>query len=400
MRGVQDMLKKFLIPQRITLIIFCLGLIGLVFSLGDLTAVGYEVSKTVWLKWWVRLLVLGLWGVILFSKGLFPKNNPNLRPFSKKTWFYLGLLIAVTALAAGLGVNWQQSLWGNYYRGDGLVTWWHLLVLGIVARWVVVPQQFKQILPMSFAVSWLLIVSSSWWSQLASWLPVGFGNPNIAGGFIVVITPLVVFFAQKYHWSSGLAVYLISVMTTIYLEVWGAAISLVLGLVMYGFLRRAKLRKLVVLIPIVALVIGTIGIMWWQPVGNSRFTQSRMRIFHKLGQAVLKRPLLGWGWANVDTAFISTNWPVPINDDVYVDKAHTQLLEMTVTSGLLGLGVYLLLIGYIYRQVGNSIAINQSWTQMLFLTFLLYLFHSQTNVTSVAQDAIFWLSAGLLLDCS
>lgn len=392
-------LKKMFTARQIVSFVFSLGLIGLMFSFGDLST-GYEVPKTIWLQWWVRALVVGLWWLVLtlhFSEKIL-KNRLDLKPLSKNLCIYFGLLIVATVFAAGLGVNWQQSLWGNYYRGDGLITWWHLIALGLLVRWVIDGKKIKIYFPISATICWLLIIISSWWPELSSWLHVGFGNPNISGGFIVVTTPLVVFLMRKFHWSSGLASFFISIMTTIYIGAWGAVASLVLGIVMFWLISQSRLRKLTIMAPILVLTIGVMGLMWWQPVGNSQFTESRVRIFNKLGRAVAQRPILGWGWANVDLAFESVDWPVPTSDDIYVDKAHSQLLGIAVVSGLLGLVVYLLLIGHIYWQVCSSTRLDQSWTQTLFLIFLLYFFHSQTNVTSVVQEAIFWISVGLLVE--
>ena len=384
--------KKMLTARYIISFVFGLGLLGLVFSFGDLS-IGYEVPKTIWLKWWVRLLVVGMWWLVLRSKGKF-----KLKSLSKSSWFNLGQLIIVIAIAAGLGVNWQQSLWGNYFRGDGLVTWWHLIVLGLLTRWLMKEEEVKKAMSFGGVVSWILIIMSSWWPLLANWSQIGFGNSNITGGFIVITTPLVVSAMKKLHWRSGLVAFVISMMTTIYIEAWGAVVSLVIGIVMWWVIRNEKLRKWVILIPALSLALGVVGLMWWQPAGNSKFTESRVRVFHKLGRAVVERPFLGWGWANVDSAFNSVDWPVPTSDDVYVDKAHSQLLETAVTSGLLGLAVYLIFIGHVYYQVVRSSKLNKNWIQVLFITFLLYFFHSQTNVTSVAEEAMFWIVTGLLLD--
>ena len=125
---------------------------------------------------------------------------------------------------------------------------------------------------------------------------------------------------------------------------------------------------------------------------------SRTRIFHKLGRAIWQRPVLGWGWANVDTAFESIDWPIAVDDEIYIDKAHSELLELAVVSGLFGLGIYLLFLSGVYKEVVSSSKINDEWGQTLLLVCLVYFFHSQTNVVSVSESTVFWISMGLLLD--
>ncbi len=385
-------IKKRSIFRQIVLFIFSFGLVGLVFSSGDLSTIGYEVGKVVWLQWWVRALALCLWVLVLVQ----PQKD-NFKFFSKKNSLYLGLLIVVVLLAAARGVNWQQSLWGNYYRGDGLLTWLNLIVVSFLASWLLTKKEAQKLVPASSGVAGLLLVVSSFLPQLGSWLRVGFGNPNIAAGFLVVIAPLIMFGIRKFNEGAKLTVFLLIVITTIYLQAWGAVMSLGLGLIMHWWLANSYLKKWVVIIPIITLVIGAMGLMWWQPVGNSLFTESRVRIFHKLGRAVVQRPVLGWGWANVDVAFESVDWPVAVESEAYVDKAHSELLELAVTSGLLGLGLYLLFLSGVYKEVVSSLKTNDEWGQTLLLSCLMYFFHSQTNVVSVAESTIFWISLGSLL---
>jgi O-antigen ligase len=385
-------IKKRSIFKQIVLFIFSLGLVGLVFSSGDLSRIGYEVGKVVWLQWWVRALALCLWGLVLVQP-----QKTQFKFFSRKNSLYLGLLILVVLLAAARGVNWQQSLWGNYYRGDGLLTWLHLIVVSFLASWLLTKKEAQELVPASLGVAGLLLVVSSLFPQLGSWLRVGFGNPNIAAGFLVVIAPLVMFGARKFNGIARLVILSLLFIATIYLQAWGSVISLGLGLVMYRWLSRSPLNEWVVVAPIVILVIGVIGLMRWQPVGNSQFTESRVRIFHKLGRAVVQRPVLGWGWANVDVAFESVDWPVAVESEAYVDKAHSELLELAVTSGFLGLGLYLLFLSGVYKEVVSSLKTNDEWGRTLLLTCLLYFFHSQTNVISVAESVVFWISLGLLL---
>lgn len=57
--------KKRSLFKQVVVVIFSLGLVGLVFSGGDLAVIGYEVGKTIWLQWWVRILVFCLWWLVL-----------------------------------------------------------------------------------------------------------------------------------------------------------------------------------------------------------------------------------------------------------------------------------------------------------------------------------------------
>jgi O-antigen ligase/uncharacterized integral membrane protein len=387
------LVKKSRVFKYFVKIIFALGLVGLVFSFSSLEA-GYELGKTVWLQWWVRILVVLLWVLVLTQ----PTKTVSFKFFSKRNNLCLGLLVLVMFLAAMRGVNWQQSLWGNYYRGDGLLTWIHLIAISFLTGLLLAKKEAKRLIPFSLGIAVPLIVISSFFPEVGNLLAIGFGNSNITAGFLVVSTPLVMFGIKKFHLIVRVVSFLLILTATFYLQAWGSVISLILGLIMYYALSIKGLRRWVVAIPIAALIVGVMGLMFQQPVDNSKFTESRMRIFNKLGRAVWQRPVLGWGWANVDTAFESVSWPVAVNDDVYVDKAHAQLLEFAIAGGLVGLSIYLLFLSGVYREVIGSLKIDDEWGKALLLVCLLYFFHSQTNVVSVAESAVFWISLGLLLD--
>lgn len=120
--------------------------------------------------------------------------------------------------------------------------------------------------------------------------------------------------------------------------------------------------------------------------------ESRERIFNKALLAIQKKPFTGWGVANFDYAFNSVNWPTPLDNDIYVDKAHSTLLESITTTGLVGFTLDLFMYGYILIRLVRR---QSEYQKYLLVTLLVFLWHSQTNITSISEDLIFWLVAAL-----
>jgi O-antigen ligase len=142
---------------------------------------------------------------------------------------------------------------------------------------------------------------------------------------------------------------------------------------------------------------------------NSGFLpEGRPRILTKVFLGALNRPILGWGWANVDYAFKKVPYPIYFQNDIYLDKAHSHLLEIFTTTGFIGLAIYLTIICYLLKIIWRKIkyyAVMKDqesiyWQQTLFLVLLLFLFHSQTNVISIAEEIYFWLVAGIVTSYS
>ena len=108
--------------------------------------------------------------------------------------------------------------------------------------------------------------------------------------------------------------------------------------------------------------------------------------------ASTQRPVLGWGWTNFDYAFRAVDWPYRFEIDAYVDKAHGHYLEHLVTTGIVGLTAYFMLQWAIIRALWSK---RSNVSRYFLLSFLLFIFHSQTNVISISQELIFWFIAGV-----
>lgn len=141
--------------------------------------------------------------------------------------------------------------------------------------------------------------------------------------------------------------------------------------------------------------------MWFLRPESGIFNrfQDRERIYRKVFIGALKRPVFGWGWANVDYAFESNDWPIKVYHDVYVDKAHSEILEVLVTTGIPGLLIYLSLLIIFVKEliVKYKKSRDKLWNFTLISGVVLYLFHSQTNVISIMEEIVFWLILGIAL---
>ena len=86
--------------------------------------------------------------------------------------------------------------------------------------------------------------------------------------------------------------------------------------------------------------------------------------------------------------------------DIYLDKAHSSILEVFATTGIIGLSIYLCIIIYVLRRLFllafQTDRSQQLWYKTILLVFLLFLFHSQTNVISIAEELYFWFVIGVL----
>jgi O-antigen ligase len=334
--------------------------------------IAYEIPK-VWLVWrWVEgLIVISLVGLV----GSATRVRLNNRMLAMMTAYVL-----VIVVASWFGVDWEKSVWGNYYRKDGLLTLFHLVGLAmVIGIW------YNKLLNLTIqratCLGFLLLIGSLWLHKTGvDGAP--FGLPNFLAGYLAVIVPIL---GSMRPWGSFLVI-----MTAV--VVWLAqSVGSIMALGLYGGISLSqrvsvKGRILIALAGMVA-----VGLIVVNYISQDFNAEGRERIFRRAFAGWQQRPWLGWGVGNVDYAIQSNQWPLPMFHDVYVDKAHSHALEYLVTTGAIGLLLYTVMAGYVLWQLGLKKEFH--WL----IVFILFLFHSQTNVVSIAEEVYFWLAIGVAL---
>lgn len=414
------MLQSFVKYYKFLLLMsLVLGVFFLPFIFWPWAAIPFEIPRVWFVQRWIE--TIGVVGLVL--SFFLPLSR---RVDTKGIVLVIGL-VGVAVIASFFGVDWQKSLWGNYYRIDGLLTLFHLtgLFFFVVLYW---QDSWKRALSLAFAGGSILV---SVWAVLDAFrqliLPdfaispwggaVGatFGQPNFLAGYLVVTLPFVYYcYERRLHPSPKLLPKSWRTREDIWPRIWlvGGALQLfaigltyslgsILGVILFaGSLIVIKYKKHV-LIPISGIVFFVLLVVLsfiFLERAQAYVPESRERIFRKVLLSTWQRPILGWGWANVDHAFDASVWPIPYLHDVYVDKAHSTLLEVFATTGIVGLFIYVLVIFYFGKKLykaAHGEGKNTWWHKTIFLVFLLYLFHSQTNVLSIAEEVVFWIVLGI-----
>lgn len=351
----------------------------------------YEIPRV----WFVQISSLVLFSFVTLTskKSSFSKN---LLPIV----LFLGWLTFTSVN----GADFYKSLVGNYYRRDGLLTMYCLLLLGLsLSRFSISTKKLSGgIFTGSILVSLFATVefifgnflgySSGGWGD--SSVGATFGQPNFLAGYLAVTMPFGLYLLSQ---SKKRVVRLIVVLSLILIgggvlvtNSLGGLLAVGLGLILWLGKKLPRLGKFVLGM---CLVVTTLlcGFYYYQTLTTDVYPDSRLRLVRQLSTAVSYRPITGWGVANVDYAFESNSWPINFQHDIYVDKAHSQVLEVLVTSGVIGLVLYLLMIVVVLKKLMQD---KSPWSQTLLIVLLVYLFHSQTNVISVGEEVVFWLVVG------
>lgn len=402
---------------------FCLGLFCLPLVFWPWAEIPYEIPKVWFFNRWAEAL-----GVLGFLRILGDKGNRENKE-NKGNFFLIlavGGFVLVSIISSVFGADFNKSVWGNYYRGDGLLTLLHLagLFYFLAFFW---EKSWEKPTALAIAGGGLVV---SFWTVLVGVLgrlgvlgvtggsmfgeAVGgtFGNPNFLAGYLLISLPFTIYSVKNFGKLGPPSLKLRRVKILGILAQMGAigftssragVVGILLLGVGYYWGRLRKLGRLGVL-GVLGILLG-LGIFREYKLLTENFApESRQRIIVRGVNGFFKRPILGWGVANFDYAFESNYWPMKYERDVYVDKGHSNLLEVLTTTGLVGFVLY---SGIIFRTIGGigpastsprrgrEIRGDKGWKKTLLLTFLLFLFHSQTNVISINEEMIFWLIAGI-----
>lgn len=363
-----------------------------------------------------------IWLYLVFKKVI---KLPRLNFF---LWAILAhVLVLLTSVFTGQG--WYQSWWGTIQRGDGLFTFLHYLVFFFILISVFQEKKDWNRLIDLFLLSSLLVGLYAVAQRFGLGIVYDTGIERATGSAgnaahlaSFLIFPFFLSLAKlfenglKINYRTGfyLFVLIISFAGVGFSQTRGGMIGLVLGLgaflFLFALLHKNKKIKIAGISALVILA-GLIGFVLINKDKNfikdnlfiARFTEinfeaetAQQRLYNwRAGiEAFRERPLLGWGMDNYNIAFnkyFDANYLDNFKTGTYNDRAHNIIIETAVTTGLVGLAVYLfigLLVYYyllkFYKKNKKEIAVFVGLASLFLAYFVQNLLVFDTVITYLA----------------
>ena len=300
--------------------------------------------------------------------------SPEYRP--RKSWIAAALLawLSVSLLSAMVGVNPTQSLWGSAMRMTGVVDLAHWTVYAVMlASMFRDKRSWAMLLLVNVGVSvavtalagisyvqHLLDVETSGVSRTASTLGNGLSlgsYASISAGLTIVLmamtrTPLwvaalapVLMLNLGAVWISGTRTGLVAVpvILAVLAVCWAASGSRLRLWIVLGALIAALLAGGVFVSGTATSGKGSSDVMVNRLAsglsGNNRSIEGRIQAGKVAVEATLFRPALGYGPENFVVAW-GEFWPQQWDHFVVFDNSHNKFLEVSATTGILGLIAY------------------------------------------------------------
>lgn len=255
------------------------------------------------------------------------------------------------------------------------------------------------------------------------------GNPNFLGSYLSMVLPAAVclYYREKRKTTTVILFFLniifySSLVCTMTRSAWiGAAFTIIVLFIVFFKETKKYVKKTLPLIGACFLMtfllnnyhgglirekFKTIGDDYKKVVSNDKSILSagsqRLFIWARTVEYLFDRPFLGSGPDTFDRVFeMSTEEAVLYfgSDDIYVDKAHNEYLQMIVTLGFPASALYLFFLIRILFRSGKVILSKQYNIYVLCFSsgILSYIIQAFFNISVVSVAPLFWSMLGLLL---
>lgn len=237
----------------------------------------------------------------------------------------------------------KQLVFGNIFRLQGIYLLWHLMLLSLLSVYVSISKKMGlftliSLILLSFSVFLLPSINDRSIGTL--------GEPNALGATAVILLPFLLLLKNRILKIMGLSFGLIPITFS------GSRSALIALFIIVLFLVFNKLLK----VPAKTATIFCIIIIlfsWYLPIfdknlslSKNRVYENRIEIWKTSFYAGLEKPLIGHGFGNIQVPI--KNASVKLTNNIrfqVVDSSHNFLLDFWVQSGIIGVGILLILIG-------------------------------------------------------
>lgn len=379
----------------------------------------FVTGKTFFLR-----LILGLGVGCWAALAIFDKQY---RPSRNVLSVALFVFLVIIAFASIFGVDVEQSLWSNFERMEGLLTYIYLGGLFLVASTTFTDKKLWGYL---FGASLVVSVISAFWAFLQSTGAVGMpsvGRPYAGFGNSIYLSVYLLFHLfilgllflretdKQRKWFFA-AIFLFELYVFFLSASRGAFIGAVAGIFAISILNALYYRSrnaTIVLGGIFGIVLVIVILI--TAFGNSAFVENitlldrlsdipfsditrdaRIMVWGVGIDAFLDRPILGWGPGNFIIPFAEYYNPELFGQEPWFDRTHNVYIEWLVGTGIVGFAAYMFVI------IGTFILLWRLYKEekvdpptVIFLTgfFVAYLIQNLfifDTITTYVVIILFW----------
>lgn len=318
------------------------------------------------------------------------ENKSFLDQFRKKQLILAGSLILLSLIHLISNFN-TENFFGNIFRLQGVVLLWHLILLSLLTSTYksLKIQLWILFIPLIFLVSSIFVLGQNSAHRYYGTL----GEPNSFAATALVFFPFIFLSNRKIFKASILGLTLIILVFAKSYSGYIAFLSQILFLILsqktkLSFSKSFAICLILVVLTCVLPFTGFRRDLGAESSGSVEY-ENRSEIWQTAFQAGLQKPLLGWGFGNVETALKKTAWDLQNSIRFQtVDSSHNFLLDYWIEGGIAGL---LIIFSLLYHSIKNLVRAKKT----LELTVLLAILTAMLfNPVSIGILIVFWWIIG------
>ncbi len=371
----------------------------------------FVTPKTLYFRILVEIIFAAFLVLAIFS--------PRYRPKVNLVFIAIFSFVLVSVLASIFGINFERSFWSTYERMTGLFTLFHLLIFFVVlSSCFKKKEDWEKIFSVSIIVGVLLSLYILMATEISTRGGGTIGNTSFMAAYLLfdVFFALILFLEKKtsgWRIFSGISlILLIAVLLTSTAR--GAIISFFGGLFLLGFSYlifsgKKNLKRAGVFLILILIGLGTV-LAVFQPSFvkngvNELLAEMKPRfvVWEKGWKGFLEKPVLGWGPENFNAVFTKFFNPCMFlpecGSEIWFDRVHNIVLDILVTTGVLGLLSYLFIFaasifGLLRTYLREKEDIFSFFGIMALLA--IYFFQNLLVFDMISSYTVFFLSLGFV----
>ncbi|QQG52482.1 MAG: O-antigen ligase family protein [Candidatus Falkowbacteria bacterium] len=369
-------------------------------------------------------------------------GQKTIWPIFKKYFLIPALLIIGLVLILPFSLDWRISFFGSYERQEGISSlffyflWSLILFVNLLAwrnigsrtwdlkakiRRILLSANLSATLVGLYGVLQILNIDFLTWPDepyLTGRALSTFGQPNFFASFLLLTIPLAFYLAysSKNFWAKAFFSFaaVFQILGLFSTASRGGLLALVvIGVLFIAYLLLAAkfTARIKVLIAAGAFLIFILGIGALEVFTPGRLQESfnlsagsfaaRINFFHASADAILKKPVFGYGLENAGEVFIKyyeNDWGIYADVSANTDRAHNLILDTLLNAGFFGL----LLFSLWYYSFFKLAWQNYRTGKYKYLSLAIgaaagaYLISLMFSFAIVAAEVYFWLLFAIL----
>ena len=332
----------------------------------------------------------------------------------------LAVWLASTVLSTVVAVNSNVAVFGTYSRYDGLLTaFTYAALFWLASQTLSGPNDARTLLRVLLA-SGYVVAGVAVGQSVRDTVGQGalaqafgpLGQANVLGTFLAMLLPLAVMeLREARSWAGRIVVanvlvlLALALLLTVSRSAWIAAGAGATVLVVGEARRTARIRLLAAVGATIAVALLALLVLQASPTWrhldlrlgrtfSGQDWRDRLAVWHDAPALVAERPVAGFG---PDSFGLIYGQVRTLEGPELIDKAHSEVLQIAVTQGFIGVAAYLLLLVAFASAFWKSP--RSPGAVAVFASWVAYETALQPNFTALGSALPFWVFAAAAMVC-